>query len=817
MFFTVKRAANYLSIDDLTFAKLTSIDLDGTLNFRFIYKLKYTDIARLGTLTVRVSILSKNISNKLIVDNSNRGINDNSKTIDNIIKHIPYSKSIINQRKNNIIASTNSSVNSNLDINVLSLLKRGVQKENIQELKKKKIFIKKIRSFKEKNTVQPLFQLTAHVNVPDIISEMSSSISFDSRKTIHDMIQKHGIDPSDIVKLTPRTISAKESVEGLIRKSTSNERSYAPSTKLLHKYLFNDTSAQPKSLSTNIDDDETLITEFRTSINDVINIPVDMSISQKHVNTNYFVKLDLIDEETGEVVDQLTTPLDTNKYVNIYYTPSIPPIVYKTVNEYTSQASIEITQNDPGGQSVEVWKKHIYKSHVSHDSYTLINTIDLIYRQTHKLLVEIPSNSQIIYRIIPVGDNGQKSSSYSNVIVQPKTFTAITSLSLNMRSTDVGCQIEARSFPPSVEAIGIYVKDLTTYDKDFTLVGLDKKLIDDSIRGANSYIITDINVQSDHVYEYVAKLTNKNGIDTYSNSSIYQHIDFKQNKVDITINDLQIDNDRNSPNVTFNFESTILDSDLDIVNKLLEEQGIKEFFTDELFKQRNSLKNLIAHNIQRINLTTGARENFGTLTNSVFNDNELSVNNSIKPLNTLHLYRYEITTLLRAPETLFEEFVKTSTDLVTNKKYNFKPSKFLHPHTKKTGMLISGQGSKVLFPNDQFSFGNIGVFKYVDVSFGEHYPTITSAVAVKFNDEKVILNWETLGDLNRFDHFIIMKSVHGVRTVVGTVHSNFKQGKIQYIHELEYNDISAHAYIITPVYSDYTLGNETKTNLVIIE
>jgi hypothetical protein len=87
----------------------------------------------------------------------------------------------------------------------------------------------------------------------------------------------------------------------------------------------------------------------------------------------------------------------------------------------------------------------------------------------------------------------------------------------------------------------------------------------------------------------------------------------------------------------------------------------------------------------------------------------------------------------------------------------------------------------------------------------------------QFSKNVNLLSWRVQGSIEKVDHFIIMKEVNGVRTVVGKAHSEFAYGNCQYYHNLTRRDIGELKYVIVAVFNDYNTGKLVKSNTIVIE
>jgi hypothetical protein len=165
-------------------------------------------------------------------------------------------------------------------------------------------------------------------------------------------------------------------------------------------------------------------------------------------------------------------------------------------------------------------------------------------------------------------------------------------------------------------------------------------------------------VKDGDVYEFRLKFFLKDGTTFVSGSDIIEFIYPEQGKVEISVSNISIlEND-----IKFNISLNIFDNDIDQIKSLLERQGINVYFENDIQKQRDQLKNLLACSVHRINVTTGEREDFGVISDFKFSDFEMRKKTTVKPLIPGEQYRYIINAVTRSPETVFESFEKTDLD-----------------------------------------------------------------------------------------------------------------------------------------------------------
>lgn len=826
MFFTLERTHSILKVDD-NYARLEEIknrhgyytgDPDD-LHFEFRYRVKQLDIVQKGTMTVRVTLLKGNVSQQQVIPANG----DSREMIGNILQNVSNAKLASKEQERNVISRRNSDISAKINNEILPKLRAGVNPKDIQELRRTSLKLRSVHEIKGKNEDKPLLQKLAHTSITNMHHELSSSIEFDHRAAMHDLVLRQGIDPSRIFDLTHRSISSSDSFKGTVRTSGMTEKETDVLVKLLHKHIFDVKSSPMNTLTSQLTDAQAQVEVAELSVGDEIEIPIKMVISGKSLRrqsrlqdvSNFTVRFDLIDNKNGTVIDSVAKNLDVSKHVQLYRTPLIPPHARVSMNYIASKATIEIEQVDPGAQSVNVYKKVIHPSSVVVDDYEHIGNFSLTSQRSLNIHAETPVHSTIIYRIVPVGDNGTMGFEYTNAILNPSRYNVNKAIALNVVSIEQGVEIEANSLPPTATSIMILRRNKTTHEKNFTVVS-GVKLIDEQTRESDTFSVVDKLAQHGHIYEYMARVVYKNGLSKETGNIFHEHFQVAEGKIDLKINDIQVDNSDTDPNVTFTIVSNVLDNEINIIKKLLEQQGVDSYFVDDLQQHRELFKGLVGYNVQRVNLTTGEIENFGTLTNDNFNDAELRTNNAVSPLRYECQYRYEVSALMRNSETLFEQFVKERIDPYTKKTYKFKPSKFLHPIALTEGVLVTSAGLRTKYTKDQLSHGKIGTVAYTTVSFNKERTQIVNLVAASFNRTLNVLTWSIQGNIKEIDHFLIMKEVYGIREIIGKAHCEFPNNNVQYLHPIKRTDTGEFRYIVKPIFNDYDIGIEAVSNAVVV-
>lgn len=820
-FYRVDNKQNLLTVPD-SFAQLNDVADNGDMSFVFTYSVDQSDVVKRSALVVNVTVASQFVKRDDVMDTSQPGFTDMPGFLVGVRTLLPTSKTVAKEQERYNIAIASSDIMAFINNENLQALANGAPASAIQNMSGVELKTVTVAELKQSNLTQPVLQIVAHPSVTDAELATSASIELNPQLVMSDMVTRQGVDPSTITTMTPRTISAMSSVGGLLRPTLTNELTTDPASSLLNSYVYSPL-ADPTTTTTAGSPDDTVVHVLSPVVNDTLDIPVDVFITQKSLTTvdgvdvsHLLVRFDLIDTTTFAVVDSVTKTLNVTKHVQLFYTPKTAPTMQVSgIHPNGSYVTLNVEQTDKSATAVNIYKKVLSRTDIDAPQYVFLGQYDSRNKQTLHILGDATNSTTEIFRAVSVGKQGTLGFDYTNVISRaPQTFQK-KSLAVNAYVTNTGIDVEVRSIPTNVIAIQVLVRNLSIHQKEHQIVG-DVVLIDDATRKLDRFSVTDVNVSDFNVYEYVANLIYQSGTTEQSGMSIIEYRLPNVGRVDVQINNLVVSHDTGAANVTFNISTTIIDSDIDVVFALLNRQDIKQFFNNDLQREREFLKSLIAHRILRFDLTAGVCEDFGILTSNVFNDATLAKNNGVSALVYGHKYRYEAHVLLRDAETMFETFVKNNVDPVTNKPYKFNPAKFRHPVTLRNGTLVSSMGLKFLYSQDPMSHGDVGSFAAVDVSLDDSLVTITNPEATKFNERLNVVTWKVDGPLELIDHFLIIKDVFGVRSLVGKAHSEFPFGNAQFLHVTTDHDKGAFKYVILPIFNDYKVGQEVTTNLVTV-
>jgi len=811
MYYKKTQANQLLKVED-GFATLKSVDDKGDLTFEFEYAISQTDAIKNKTLSVNITAYTQKIQKTKILESVTNQPNT-KQTIENILLHIPLTNSAIKNHKEFTIGSVKSDITAFIDNELVGKIRKATT-SNSNEVFSSSRTLKTISSFelKQSNNNFPVLHFETNQSI-------TSSINDDVEHLAHKMIINHGIDPSYIVDLTNRNTTAIESMEGILRPTqTRFEYPTHPASRLLNYYLFGDTRHPVELVTSDIPDNKTQQVIVNES-QDELKIYVKFIIPKHKIKTsildltNCFIKFDLM--QNNAPFNTIIKNINLYEHINSFFIPKIPPIVSQAPSVLGNQTNLSISQVDQNANGVSIYKKNINRMNILSNEYVKIGDYKIEKLQNNKIIsVESSQHLTTLYRVIPTHDDiiGY---SYTNIVVNPKKITKSKAIVLSSKLVSNGILLSALDMSSEIISIQFLSRNLTTHETNFHSIS-EPILVDSLIKESKSMFVLDKDVQEHHVYEYILRIFYLSGTSDYAGNVVTEFIHINPGKVDTKISNIIIDHDNSQPNVSFSIDTTIIDNNIDIISFLLKQQNVYDSFQNDITKEREFIKGLITHNVQRVDLTTGTRSDYGIISNTQFSDVALQVNNSCEPLIYGHKYRYDVFVSIRLPETMLQKFFKKMIDPVTKKVYFFHPEKFLHPLALREGILVTPMGLKSLYSQNEWGHGIVGLTQTVDISLDIEQIKIVKAEAKKLNNYTNIISWSTQGNISNVDHFLIIKESHSIRTIIGRAHANLANGNFIFQHVLSRYDTGEFSYKIIPVNNSFKDEQSISTNSVII-
>lgn len=713
--------------------------------------------------------------------------------------HRDHVESLIDYQNKSVIKSQNSDPTTSVDNELVHLFNKGYNLNQLPQAKKRQL--KVIPSSKKTNNIEP-------IHVQHDIGEY-----YNGERQLAEEILFRGLDPSDSYQLNDLGLSIEEAYEGIHAQSPvvfKNE-----DEKLLYKYknlaflkpISTINPGEPgKVIDTNPSTDEFVVASVQETVSLLPIIePVKFNYNSDDQDKLYLIiKVSDVNDVTIQTIIRTFNPKD---YIKFYSIPTIPPFVKTSGYRNKTHALLAVKQLDKKAKSVKIYKR-VYNNHSLEDSpFTFVNELNISVEDGWKYIpLEISLGNTILYRVLSIGSNGSIGSGYSTVVLKPtqrdnniKRVVAITTPLLN------GVQIQVKHLPSDCVSFQLLRED-TTFNKN-SKEEISSPIYVETSDPNKEYSIEDNSVKRNHIYRYYCRIYRKNGSQFERLVTFYEHFPLIENLVDTKLINVRAQLTDLGYDVKFTIETAVVNTNLDQYKLLLERQGLYSLFNNDVLTARDQLGKLIAHNIRRVDLTTGAIEDFGTVTNTEFSDLAARSIAGVSNLTIGHKYRYVVTALLRAPETMLDTFIKTSKDTITGRNYRFSPFKFLHPIVSTYGNIVTNNSLKSHYSSDPMMFGFIGNYASTDVTLDIQLPNVTNLTCEKFGSNIDVLKWTIRGSSSDIDHFQILAEYGGKTTIIGRAICLPDLQNFQFIRNLNnFNTNVDIRYYVLPIYHDFTRG-----------
>lgn len=802
-FIKLKLTNNIISIDNVNFASLVKYQKNFSF-YEFFYTIDTAEALKKNATAVKIFITPTELPKpqSIFTLNTLNFKPSPALLVDNILKINAIKKDTKNNNLNSIIKTKIS------DFTI------KVANDNLFAPVQKTVFkILPIQAIKQQNQAEPILQKTIFEALP--IVQTVKALSLKS-------ILQDKKDPGDIV--TNFTTPSTKGFEGL--SLTKQLLPLKAADKLVFKVLdgFNVENTDDEGLEIS-----TVIPIVSKGADNKQFISKIISFDPNFLNGfgEFQVHFELMGQN-DLVLQKISKKVDHAKNIKVIQTPSISPIVNVINLNKPGKNILEITQKDNNAVAVSIFRKEIKKTmRVEDAKYTFVSKVD-VEKESGTIVFEdlVGNASDIIYRIIPVGEVDQLGSVYTNVVAPAVRTKLVSKINNRLIYSGViaqinqqGVEISVFSLPPGVAAIKVLARDNTIFEKNFRVIlseASKSSTLSVSDIDTTYIFLDDLNLKTGHIYEYCCVLLFENGDEEISTGCDFiEYIPFSIGVVDTQISLPRTLTTNKGLDVQFRISSKIIDNDLSSVKALLESQGLAELYGDEIANEKTSLNDLIAHSIRRVDLTTGKSEHFKTFSGNVFSDAANRDVNFVSPLVAGRTYRYIVSALLRSPETLFENNVKT----IENKiglEVEVLPLKFLHPIALNLGSIVTPASLKANHSKDPFEFGDIGNFISQDVAIDITRPKIFDAKVIRFNDQINILRWSVLGEKALIDHFLIIVERFGSEDIIGKAHTKFPSKIIQFLDKETSKEPGTFRYKVIPVFKTYEHGPALFSDEVVV-
>lgn len=828
MYFNNKSRENSILQVDNNFATLVNVTQStpdsraqysgDELQFEFTYKLSQVKAIQEKTYSVAITIKTKNKSRPVILTSRKLGMLNTSNLIDNILTHRTKINNINLNEKESLVAYKQGDITSKINNHVLAYIKANLPLDNVG-FQKTKIIVSKLeeKNQNESNASSIVTQDIRHSTFIDTNLNVKSDSKIDAKSERLNLIKK-SLQPSVVTEVTNRSISTYDNLSGLIRKNTYPEYVGSPITNLVNSYLFqgqlkNKNQQYVTSVGQSFDDTITIKTKIsiKNMDYDLLNVKfellqssnafignVDQS-SRSDVTSKNLLPLEIVEKD-----------LNVSEHIKNYFMPTSAPSIF--ASKTASNITLQIKQNDDKSSGIKIYKRALSISNNDiNTTYKLIDQINLSKSNGLGCYKYVNLNNEsAIYRVVAYNkySPNSMSSNFSDVVVNDNKTNFIKKMIIIPLLSEQGIEVIAYNTFSNVVSARLLIRDVTNKQKSYSIA---EDVFNFSSKDFSSTLNITKNLIPYHTYELTTKIIEKNGIETQSSyTTLIEYVPFSGNPFDIRIAETRLSTD-----VQFSVNANLIQDQIGTLSSLLSQMS-SNYSLEDLKSRNAKYDKFIAFNIVRYNITTGDVENMGIIANnSTFIDSQEAAKYSSKPLSQFDKYKYVIYPLVRDPATVISQ-KQEKIDLETRKRYNINQRKHLHPLTLTRGNIVSSNViSNDLDPKDDLLYGFIGTSYHVDASLISNKPLIESFNVSLINDKDVFLSWKISGNREFVDHIVILREIDGIRKIIGKTHC-LVDGSLNVTYSLTQHDIGNIRFILVPVYNDFSSGQISISNELLV-
>jgi hypothetical protein len=800
MYIRLKSSFQIVTLPD-DFLTLKEIN-DSTLEFNVKYLFNQEQGIKQNATKITIDI------SKTLSPGSTTTVNGNGSGLAKSIltsrrKHVESLRSF---QLNSLVKSKNSDPTSSVSNEIVHLFSKGYTLDQLPQARKRQF--KMVPTTSAPNAIKAL-------HVQHDVGEQ-----FNGERQLAEEILMLGVDPSDSYEQNDLGLSLHEAHIGIHKKSpVIVDRNQ----KLLYRYknlpsLKPIATSNPGEPGDVIDNNATKDQYVLISTQEVVkSLPVVESVKFNFNESDPdILYLTIKVSDTNDIVIQTITRIFNPKdYIKFKSIPTLTPIAKTTGYGSKTHALLAVKQRDSNAKSVKIYRR-IYDHHTLEEQpYTFINEFNVTTIDGWKYIpLEVSLGNTFIYRIIAIGKDGSTGSGFETVVLKP------TKRDSNIKRTVVtttpllnGVQLDVTHLPSDSISFQLLREDTTTNKNTLSNVGTSTYVQTSDPKKV--YSIEDTEVKKGHVYRYYCRIYRRNGSQFQRLVTFYEHSPLIENLVDTKLINTRTQLTDLGYDVKFTIQTTVVNTEIDQYKLLLQRQDLYDLFTSDVADARDQLGKLIAHNVRRVDLTTGAIEDFGTVTSTEFSDLATRGIAGVSDPVSGHKYRYVVTALLRSPETMLDTFIKTSTDKITGRNFNFSPFKFLHPIVSNRGSLVSNSSLRSHYASDPMTFGFIGNYASADVALDTQLPSIVNLSREKFGLDTDVLKWTIRGSSKDVDHFQILVEYGGKRVIVGKTICLPDTQAFQFVRHVHTLEVDADLrYYVLPVFHDFTRGTSVMASNV---
>lgn len=671
----------------------------------------------------------------------------------------------------NIIFTTNLDITSKIDNSYTSTSERRKYITRTQSLK--------------------FSDISSNISTPSIPIINQSGENLKTKGQIFENISNRSISPSDINCTNLYAPVAK--VNSGISTSLMSDR---------------DLSDLVQSYSTLPNFSPPSISSLQTSVVDSVHLVYDIQYDTSNDSGNgYYVLIELINTATSEVFDRATVPFNINRITDDAIRLQSIPTIAAT---YPNDNYVSFVCNSGDGDKVSSYvvyrcsldpttNKWYWNNEGTYPAYNGVSKFSLI---SYKF-------SNQYYRIIAQDKNNKLTQFYTDYY--PKNCVRGCSIDYGVVTTkiiDEGIEQTVSFKNENIISIVTSIINLTLKTSEEIV---DSRNIDSHMK---KFVYIHKDLIEDHSYEFLSYGITSSGSKIKFRSTRRQYIKKRSNIISVQIDQFGVKNSSGDSDISFRVTSTLNETNNTTLYSILSNLGITKYFDTDISTIREKIQTLIQNYVVRHNLTTGDIDDLGPVTDitGLFVDSDASAKVSASRFDPTNEYSYEIRSYIRNPDTLFDDYVKTSIDARSKRSYKWKPAKHLHPNVLKNGTITSTDGERTNYGLDKFKFFDIGSVLYHTVSSIETVVSIASANLKLIQENKIQIDWSVTGNYESVKYYMFILQDGFNSQLFYVAHSQF--GNVCSI-VLPFNGfVGSYRFGIVPVMQDNSESPVTFTNYI---
>lgn len=634
-----------------------------------------------------------------------------------------------------------------------------------------------------------------------------------------------GMDPATLTKTSNTIVPTSKTYAGIIPKVSFTQSAIIKNNPIAKNIVSSLLSNLKQSTISALAPHQSVVTIVR-SVTSLITISETIFIPITQIGKNNFnVVFDLL-EPQGMQYQTIKAFVEHGIHLT-QLIPTEPPSVKQIGIGTVGRAVFEVKQIDPYAKGFFVYRRELNPNQQMRNAkYTQIAKQKLMPSETVMFEDRITTINKVIYRFIPYTDEDLPSSVFTSLVVGFKNNAILKKNNVHRRPVfavintkiskdNSGIEIDVNKYTESAIGMRLSRRNLSIHEKAFILI--NTSAITHVTVSGTTFI--DNNVKPGNIYEYKVDLIFPDGqiAPAPTNSSI-EFSPITNNIAVTKVNNVSITSYEGLPDVTFNIEYSLSETNFELIKKLFSEQKLTLEYQTEIIQNKSKLTTLLAYKVLRTNMVTGEVENFGIISDKNFSDRKFGLSRSVKNLDPSIEYTYTVITYVRNPETVLPKYVRTiaTTSDGIKSSYQLQPYKWYQPITLAEGSLVTPRTLQANHSKSELEQGFVVDIRHIPVTIANILPSIESALASKIKEDAIYIEWKMAGDLEKIDHFIIILNIMGMKTIIGTAHAISTNKSFAFVDPLTNGEKGQLEYTIIPVYYDYAQGKSFNTNTVII-